>query len=397
MSFSAEQDSGAAVERACFIPENPERAPRSVYIHVPFCLHRCGYCDFTLVARRDDLIPAYLQALRKEMEQLDRVYEVDTVFLGGGTPTHLLSGQLVDLFQLIGQHFTTTADAEISIEANPDGLDDQRLQILQDMGVNRLSLGVQSFNQTVLKTLERQHLAAQAIDVIHRSRQWFNNLSLDLIFGVPGQSQTSWLKTLETATELPVEHISTYGLTFEKGTSFYSRLAKGGIHRVPDEIERQMYAMASDVLAVQGFEHYEISNFAQPGFQSRHNSVYWAADEYFAFGPGAARYVSGVRSTNARSVTRWIKSWQKDQPAIQDSERLNADARCREAVFLGLRRITGIDLHEFERRFGTAIAGLAPDDYQRHLNDGFLEIVEGRLRLTQEGRFIADTIVSSFL
>jgi len=378
-------------------PDSDHDAPTAVYFHVPFCLHRCGYCDFTLVARQDELIPLYLTALQNELAMLDRVYDVDTIFIGGGTPTHLTAAQLEQLLQLISNHFRLTSDGEFSIEANPDGLDDERLAALADAGVNRLSLGVQSFDDNVLKTLERQHAGEEAIEVVHRAKERFTNLSLDLIFGVPGQSMDVWQQTLTTAKKLPLTHVSTYGLTFEKGTDFFSRLKHGSLAAVPDDLERDMYGLAISELNAAGLQHYEISNFARPSSRCRHNQVYWVADEYFAFGPGAARYVNGIRSTNARNVSRWIDAWLKNEVALQDHECLNAEQRAREAIYLGLRRVDGIDLATFESRFGCSLADLAGESLDRNIAAKNLEITNGCLRLTAEGRFIADSVVADFL
>lgn len=372
-------------------------APRAAYFHVPFCLHRCGYCDFTLVAERDDLIPAWLAGLKNELSRLHQQYTVDSIFIGGGTPTHLNTEQLGQLIELITANFALSDGGEFSIEANPDGLDNGRLDLLRDLGVNRLSLGVQSFDDQVLKTLERQHTRDEALDVVGRAAERFPNLSLDLIFGVPGLSLESWLESISTAIALPLKHVSTYGLTFEKGTDFFQRMQTGNLAVMPDELERDMYAAVIQRLPKSGFKHYEISNFAKPGFECRHNTVYWAAEEYFAFGPGAARYVDGIRSTNARNVTRWINSWARSEIALQESEQLNADEKVREAVFLGLRRIDGINLTNFEQRFSVHLQSYAAEILQKHIDTGLLEIENDHLRLTAEGRFIADTVISDFL
>jgi len=378
-------------------PADPESAPRAVYVHVPFCFHRCGYCDFTLVADRDDLIPAWLAGMRQELSRLDRVYSVDTLFVGGGTPTHLSCDQLQKLFELIFSKFELANGAEVSIEANPDGLDSNRLNTLAEVGVNRLSLGVQSFDGDVLKTLERQHDRSEAIEVVHRAAEYFGNVSLDLIFGVPGMSLETWLESLAIAKSLPLQHVSTYGLTFEKGTDFFSRMKSGGLVAMPDELERDMYAAAMRDLAEAGFRHYEISNFAKPGHECRHNQVYWAAEEYFAFGPGAARYVNGIRSTNARSVVRWVNHWNQGRPVFQEVEQLSREEKMREAVFLGLRLNDGISLDAFQQRYGRSLNSIEPAALEQHLSAGLLEIADGSLRLTQEGRFLADTVVSDFL
>jgi len=381
--------------------QQPWTTARAVYIHVPFCLHHCGYCDFALVANRDKLIPKYLQALENELlahrDTVRDVVEVDTVFIGGGTPTHLSPETLQSLFTLIRQHFHATPDAEISVEANPDGLCSERLDVLRENSVNRLSLGVQSFDDAVLKTLERTHTGEQAIAAVEKCQEWIPNLSLDLIFGVPGQTLESWKQTLDAALQLPIRHISTYGLTFETGTPFFSREKKGVLKRTPDELERLMYLEAIARNTDAGLRHYEVSNFARPGFESRHNMVYWKADEYFAFGPGAASYLNGVRRTNVRSVVRWINAWLKGESAIGDSEELSTEEKAREAIMLALRMRQGLNLAEFERRFGVGLSDLAGNELQRHVEDGFLVQEAGSLKLTTEGLLIADSIICDFL
>ena len=372
-------------------------APRAAYFHVPFCFHRCGYCDFTLVAERDDLIPAWFVALENELSRLSQSYEVDSIFIGGGTPTHLTVPQLTQLIELIGESFTLVDGGECSIEANPDGLDNDRLNALADLGVNRISLGVQSFDAAVLKTLERHHTATEAVDVVERASERFSNVSLDLIFGVPGLTFDCWRDSLQMAISLPLQHVSTYGLTFEKGTDFFQRRKKGELLSVSDDVERDMYAAAIDDTSNAGFRHYEVSNFAKPGFECQHNMVYWSADEYFAFGPGAARYVAGTRSTNSRNVVRWINRWSQNEVALQESECLNSDERIREDVFLGLRLVDGIDLQSFQDRFDTDLLQYAHAAITKHMADGYLEVVDERLRLTREGRFVADWVVSDFL
>lgn len=376
--------------------------PKALYVHVPFCLRRCGYCDFTLVAENDALIPAWLEALGNELGQLDQSFHVDSVFIGGGTPTHLSVSKLQQLFAVIQTKFDWSVTSEVTIEANPDGLDDDRLKSLKDLGVNRISLGVQSFDDNVLTFLERQHSSVEAIDSVNRTCRYFDNVSLDLIFGVPGQTLQSWRQTLSDAVALPIRHLSTYGLTYEKGTSFYSRRLHGKLAPVPDELERQMYAEAIQHSVANQFCHYEVSNFARiddsrSDSRCRHNLTYWDAKPYFAFGPGAARYLEGVRSTNDRNVVRWVNKWKKNQLALQDMEQLDPEARAREGIFLGLRQISGFDERKFAEEFGFTVEGLSADALQKHLNAGLLQRENGRLALTREGLFVADSVISDFL
>ncbi len=392
--------------RAVYALPAPDVRPRAVYIHVPFCRHRCGYCDFALVANRDDLIGQYMKALSNELSQLGEACVVDSIFVGGGTPTHLTPGQLHQLLELIAGSFSLSADGEYSFESNPDGLTDDKLKVLRNGGVNRISLGVQSFDADVLRTLERAHSPQEAQRVVTRVHQQIPNLSVDLIFGVPGQDMESWRTTLVTAINLPVQHVSAYGLTFEKGTEFYHRRSRNQFQLVSSETDRQQYATAMSMLGDAGLEQYEISNYARAHARCRHNEVYWAASEYFGFGPGAARYVDGTRSTNSRNVIRWIESWLRNVTLLQDREQLSVTDRAREAVLLGLRCNKGIAQRAFEERFGCTVSSLAPDALAGHLQQGLLELVcadgdsadpESWLRLTSEGRFFADSVVIDFL
>ncbi len=374
-----------------------DQTPKAAYVHVPFCVHRCGYCDFTLVARRDDLMGDYLEALETDLQTLGEPQPVETLFLGGGTPTHLPPRELERLLTIVREWFPLEREAEFSVEANPAGLSEEKIRILADAGVNRVSLGVQSFDDKVLKFLERDHRESEILLAVERLKKYLANISLDLIFGVPGQSLETWRATLQQAKELKPAHLSTYGLTFEKGTAFWNRLSKGGIVRTPENLEREMYAAAMDDLAADGFEQYEISNFARPGFRCRHNETYWQSLPYFGFGPGAARYLNGRREMNHRSVTTWIKRVRAGESPIMDAEELCNEDRARELCVLGLRTCAGINRREFETRTGYPLESLAADAIHRHLKIELLEQTATHLRLTREGRFVADTVVADFL
>lgn len=365
---------------------------------MPFCRHRCPYCDFTLVSGRDELISRYLAALEIELASLPAPVELDTLYLGGGTPTHLSPEQLERLFELLAAVFRPAAGYEFSIEANPADLSAERIAAVAAAGVNRVSLGVQSFDGEALRVLERDHRPQDVSAAVERLRAaGLENLSFDLIFGVPGHSLASWQDTLRRAVELAPRHVSTYGLTIERGTSFWSRQLKGQLVPVADELEREMYALAMDYLPAHGLEQYELSSFAQPGFRCRHNEVYWTGLPYYGFGPGAARYVDGRRETNHRSVTTWLKRVLAGIPATGESEQLSAEGRARELAVLGLRRTEGLDLEQFRRGSGCDLLELAGEEIGRHLAAGLLEQVGTRLRLTREGRFLADTVIVDLL
>ena len=374
-----------------------EATPRAAYVHVPFCRHRCGYCDFTLVAGRDDLIESYLVALEREVSSLETPRDVDTLFLGGGTPTHPPPAQLARLLELIRRCFVLAPGYEFSVEANPNDLTDDKIGLLAGVGVNRVSLGVQSFDPDVLRMLERDHTPAEIADVVPRLGKRIANVSLDLIFGVPGQTLASWRDTLRLAIELEPQHISTYGLTYEKGTAFWTRRAKSALRPADEDLEYEMYATAMDDLAAAGFEQYELSNFARPGFACRHNQTYWSGQPYFGFGPGAARYINGRRETNHRSVTTWIHRVLSGESSVGFTEELSPEDRAREAIVIGVRQSAGVDRREFRDRTGFDLDALAGPAIVKHVANGLLEDDGGRIRLTRAGRFVADGVIVDFL
>ena len=371
--------------------------PSSAYFHVPFCQHRCGYCDFTLVAQKDHLIEAYLDAMAKQMSELGEGIELKTLFLGGGTPTHLSIEQLSHLFESIFSHFRLAADYEFSIEANPLNLTCEKIEFLKQSGVNRVSLGVQSFDSEILTFLERDHQPDQIFEIVKSLQSRISSPSLDLIFAVPGQSLAGWKQTLQDAVQLNIPHISTYGLTIEKGTSFWSR-EKAGLFDLPqDDLAGDMYEYALAFLGEVGLQHYEISNFARPGYECRHNEVYWTGYPYFGFGPGAASYLDGIRRQNHRSVITWLKRVQAGESPIVDQEELEPEARAREAIIFGLRRRAGINRREFQERYGFDLHQLAETAIRTNLEAGLLEETDTHLKLTSAGCLLADSIVVDFL
>jgi len=377
--------------------QTPFSKPRAAYVHVPFCVHRCGYCDFTVVAGKDHLIDDYLRALEIELGLLGELKEVDTLFLGGGTPTHLTPDQLRRLLTLLRSRLSLTPGGEFSVEANPADLSNDKLDVLREFGVNRISLGVQSFTTEHLELLERDHREPDIVDAVERVRTRFDNLALDLIFAVPGQTLEDWQQTITRATELTPSHISTYGLTYEKGTAFWTRREKGEFCGADESLEAAMYELAMDALPAAGFEQYELSNFARPGRESRHNTVYWLGLPYWGFGPGAASYVNGVRVTNHRSVTTWLQRTLTGESAAMVREELTAEERAREAIMLGLRRVCGIDRREFAERFEIDLDDLAGPTIGQFTASGMMEDADGVIRLTRRGRLLADSVASAFL
>lgn len=371
--------------------------PRAAYIHVPFCRHRCGYCNFTLIAGRDDLIGRYLHALAKELMLLGSPQPVDTLFFGGGTPTHLPPEQLAQLFALVHEWFPLSAGGEFSVEANPLDLTPERCEVLARAGVNRISLGVQSFSARKLKILERDHGPDDIAAAFARAQQVARSVSLDLIFGVPEETLAEWEADLQQALSLGPQHISTYGLTIEKGTSFFPRVSRGELHVVEEDAAATMYERTIDVLTAAGLEHYEVSNFALPGHRCRHNETYWLGRGYFATGPGAARYVRGVRETNHRSTTAWLQRLERNESPVAEREVLAPEARARERLVFGLRRLEGINVREFARELGFSVDRLGGEALKHFLDQGLLERTGDTLRLTRRGLLISDSLWPYFL
>jgi putative oxygen-independent coproporphyrinogen III oxidase len=372
-------------------------APRAAYVHVPFCRHRCGYCNFTLVAGRDDLVDDYLRAIELELRTLENPREVDTLFFGGGTPTHLAPAALERLLKSVRRWFPLAAAGEFSVEANPADVTDEKTGLLAHAGVNRLSLGGQSFDAAKLKLLERDHDAARLRRAFQLAKTRIPSVSLDLIFGTPGETLETWRGDLAAALALGPDHVSTYGLTFERGTPFWSRLQSGDLKRLDEETERALYALAIDTLSAAGLEHYEISNFARAGHRCRHNEVYWSGEPYFAVGPGAARYENGRRETNHRSTTTWLARVLAGQSPVAESETLEPEDRAREHLVFALRRIEGIERGPFAERTGFDVDALVGESLKRFVALGLLEDDGRRIKLSREGLFVSDSIWPHFL
>jgi oxygen-independent coproporphyrinogen-3 oxidase len=370
---------------------------RAAYIHVPFCRHRCGYCNFTLVAGREDLIEAYLEALERELSWLGGPHEVDTLFFGGGTPTHLAPAQLERLLAIARRAFPLAAGGELSVEANPIDMDEAKSGVLAAAGVTRISLGAQSFDEQKLRLLERDHTAADIARAFRFARPFAESLSLDLIFGVPGESLEDWRRDLESALALSPDHVSTYGLTFEKGTVFWNRLSHGELQRAEEEVERQMYELAIDMLTAAGFEHYEVSNFARRGHRCRHNETYWTGGQYYAAGPGAARFVAGRRETNHRSTTTYIARVLAGQSPVAESEQLGPEDAARERLVFGLRRLEGIDLAAFATETGYCAGDLGGAALDSFVDQGLLDLSASHLRLTRRGLVVSDALWPALL
>lgn len=372
--------------------------PRAAYIHIPFCAHRCGYCDFAALAGADHLADRYLDALNRELDSVGEPRNVETIFIGGGTPTRLSASQLTRLLSMVRTRFHLAPGGEWTIEANPGTLDPQKVEVLAEGGVNRISLGAQSFQPPLLKALERDHDPAEIPKAIDLIRPRFSRWSIDLIFGAPGSTLRHWEADLDLALSLKPDHLSCYGLVYEKGTPLHKHWQEGQVRAVDEETERSMYAYTIDRLALEGLKQYEISNFARPGHESRHNLVYWANEAYFGFGLGAARYVRGVRSSNTREMLAYLRRIESGRSATGPTETLDPESRARETAVLMLRRTQfGLDRDDFRLRTGFDIDALSGPAIVRAKTLGLLEDDGQCLRFTREGLFLADSVLSDLL
>ena len=335
-----------------------------MYIHVPFCQRKCWYCDFYSIEDlhlKKDL----LEALEREI-QLDPPtkggFSFSTLYLGGGTPSLLTPEELQRLLRVVQQEFDFTPQVEVTLEANPGTVDRHRLLAFRQAGVNRLTLGVQAFDDGALRQLTRIHRAKQAEQAVAAAREaGFDNLALDLIFAIPGQTLDTWQRTLERAVELEPSHISTYGLTYEPGTPLERDAREGKVRKINEETEREMYLLAKRLLERAGYEHYEISNFARPGYASRHNLKYWDDSPYLGFGPSAHSYDRKFRWWNVADVRSYYERLRHAQAPTERREAVTPGKRRIESIMLGLRRRTGLDLSAWEEENGTPFLELIPD------------------------------------
>jgi oxygen-independent coproporphyrinogen-3 oxidase len=373
--------------------------PRTAYIHVPFCAHHCGYCDFAVAAGQDHLIELYLEALALELAGLGEPRAVETLFIGGGTPTHLNAQQLQRLFESIAKWLPRQSPgiAEYSIESTPDSLDSEKAALLAAFGVNRVSIGVQSFRPELLDSLDRRHTSEQIPRAVEAVRKHIPALSFDLIFAAPGSTRKSWAADLDAALEFEPRHLSTYGLTYEKGTPLWKGRERGLVMPIAEDSELAMYEHSMDRLAEAGFEHYEISNFARPGQRCRHNERYWANEAYYGFGVGAARYVHGVRELNTRDTKLYIRKVLAGESPTFQSEQLGPRDRAFETIGTQLRRAEGIDRERFLEQTGFALQGLVGERVANLAAEGLLIDDSPGIRLTRRGKCVADGIIEDLM
>lgn len=369
------------------------------YVHVPFCAAKCGYCDFHSVVAGPVEMAGVIDAMRLELDrQIGQPrLSVQTVFIGGGTPTVLPPELLADLLKHI-RSVLIQEPAEFTVEANPASLDPGKAALLRGAGVNRISLGAQSFQDYELKILGRIHSADDIADTVRLvQRAGFEHLNLDLIFGIPGQDLLSWKESLHRAIELGVDHISCYSLTYEPGTPMYRRLHSGEIQSLTEDEDTELYLAAIDTLVAAGFEHYEISNFARPSCECRHNLGYWHAQGGVGIGPAAASYMGGRRWRNIPDLKQYCEHIQAGQSPVESEEMLEQYGRAGELAMLQLRLIRGLDCRFFQEVTGLDPHDLFADAITRYVAAGMLTADQHHIALTRQGLLLADSIMADFL
>ena len=372
-----------------------------VYVHIPFCKSRCIYCDFFSTTSLP-LRERYVDALCREIELRSRGLtteerHIETIYLGGGTPSQLSTEQLKRVFDTVQVCFDVAKTAEITMEANPDDVNATYLQGIKLLPVNRLSFGIQTFNDERLRFIRRRHTAQEAIDVVRNCQTaGFGNISIDLMFGFPGETLEEWQTDIDTALSLQVQHISAYSLMYEEGTALTRMLEAGEIEEIDEELSLQMYCTLVERLKKAGFEHYEISNFALPGRRSHHNSSYWHGIPYFGFGAGAHSYDGNVRKWNADDLLIYIKGVETGSLA-SEGETLSMEQKYDECVMVGLRTCEGVDLQHIESVFGQPLLSYLLKNAQPHLDSGKLCIEQKRLHLTEKGIYTSNDIISDLM
>ncbi|HVA28621.1 MAG TPA: radical SAM family heme chaperone HemW [Candidatus Baltobacteraceae bacterium] len=368
-----------------------------VYVHLPFCPYICPYCDFAKWPLRRSAAARYLEALYAEIDR-EPATPAATFFLGGGTPNTYLASDIAALVARLRDRFGASAAQEISIELNPELVRPGDMLAYADAGINRVSIGVQSFVEPEIATLGRKHSYADVERAVTQARAAaIASVSIDLIFGVPGQTQASWQRSLDAAIALGVDHVSTYGLTVEEGTPYFAWQAREPRAFAAQDDEAEMYDLAIRTLEAAGFEHYEISNFARPGHRCAHNANYWENGPYVGLGVGAASYRDGRRSTHTRDLAEYLDAAGTGRPIPGNAEHLLGDAAAGEAVMLALRTSQGVGLRSFKERYHLDVLERFAQTVANFVEAGMLEVSGDSLRLTRQGRFIANDVCGAFL
>ena len=368
----------------------------SAYVHIPFCTQICYYCDFSKVFIKNQPVDAYLEHLIQETRSYE-IGKLRTLYIGGGTPTALSAQQLAYLLTELPKVMDLSEVEEFTIEANPGDLDTDKIAVLKDSQVNRVSLGVQTFDNKMLKKIGRSHQEQDIYDNIrHLKQAGFDNISIDLIYALPGQTMDQVKENVAKAIDLDIPHMSLYSLILENHTVFMNRMRRGKLPLPKEELEAEMFEYIIEELEKGGFEHYEISNFSKPGFESRHNLVYWDNAEYYGLGAGASGYVDGIRYKNHGPIRHYLEAVEAGKARITE-EYLTLEEKMEEELFLGLRKKTGVSKARFEEKFGVSFDQRYGQVVASLTEQGLLVPDDKQVRMTKRGLFLGDTVAEKFI
>ncbi|TBL70427.1 radical SAM family heme chaperone HemW [Paenibacillus thalictri] len=375
--------------------------PRAVYIHIPFCTNKCHYCDFNSYVLKGQPVNEYLDALEREIERTVKAVPpggIDTIFVGGGTPTVLLPDQMEKFLRIVRTYFDTTSGSlEFSMEANPGTTDAEKLQAMKEGGVNRISFGVQSFDNELLAGIGRIHNTDDVYRSLENARSvGFTNMSIDLMFGLPKQTLQTMSATLDEALRLELPHYSIYSLKVEENTLFHTLYHKNQLPLPDEDEELQMFLLIMERLKNAGYEQYEISNFARAGYESRHNSAYWLNHSYYGLGAGAHGYVHGERHVNIKGIQPYIDGSRSELPRLDQFEVTRREAM-EDFMMVGLRLLRGVRDADFHRQFGENMDAVFGDTIQRLRGKGLLDVVDGGCRLSEQGLLLGNEVFAEFL
>ena len=370
--------------------------PSSAYVQIPFCTQICYYCDFSKVFIKNQPVDAYLEHLIQETRSYE-IGKLRTLYIGGGTPTALSAQQLAYLLTELPKVMDLSEVEEFTIEANPGDLDTDKIAVLKDSQVNRVSLGVQTFDNKMLKKIGRSHQEQDIYDNIRYLKQaGFDNISIDLIYALPGQTMDQVKENVAKAIDLDIPHMSLYSLILENHTVFMNRMRRGKLPLPKEELEAEMFEYIIEELEKAGFEHYEISNFSKPGFESRHNLVYWDNAEYYGLGAGASGYVDGIRYKNHGPIRHYLEAVEAGKARITE-EHLTLEEKMEEELFLGLRKKTGVSKARFEEKFGVSFDQRYGQVVASLTEQGLLVPDDKQVRMTKRGLFLGDTVAEKFI
>ncbi len=372
-----------------------------LYIHIPFCKSKCYYCDFNSFAGMEKHIDDYFNALKKEIlisrDNLKN-HKIKSVFFGGGTPSYAEAKYICDIMDLCKNEFNFIDGAEITIESNPGTLTYEKLCSYKDAGINRLSIGLQAWQDRMLKSLGRIHSNQEFVDNFKQARKaGFDNINVDLIFGLPGQTLEDWKETLTNVVELNVEHLSCYSLKIEDNTPFGEMLNSGKIVQLEEEADREMYYLTKKFLKDNNFKHYEISNFAKPSYECRHNLIYWKAEEYIGLGAGAHSYFNGERYSNVEGVSNYIDTVSKNGVFKENVETIDEIESMSEFVILGLRLIDGVNCDEFFERYEKEIFSVYGTQIEMLTKKSLIEHKDSKIKLSPLGLDLANEVFVEFI